>query len=89
MGILSMQQSDRNKAIVLWQEALAKLPSDLPKARRVAEWLHSLQGLEAPQPSSTERLQNLDKPPAQPFIFVVLGGLSLVIAIALFFVFLM
>ena len=89
MGILSMQQSDRNKAIVLWQEALAKLPSDLPKAKRVAEWLQSVKGLEAPQPITTERLQNLDNPPAQPFIFVVLGGLSLVIAIALFFVFLM
>lgn len=78
MGILCMQQGDQEKAVVLWQEALAKLPPDLPKSKRVAQWLQSIQGV------SAEASQKTDAPPTQGRTFIILGGFIFVSAIALF-----
>jgi tetratricopeptide (TPR) repeat protein len=39
MGIFHLKQGYEAEAGVLWQEALTKLPPNLPKSKRVAEWL--------------------------------------------------
>jgi tetratricopeptide (TPR) repeat protein len=77
MGILHIQQSHEEKAVALWQEALTKLPSDLPKSKRVAEWLQSINV----QTSNTP--QKTSEPPRR--IFYMLG---FVMAITLFLLFL-
>ena len=78
MGILYMQQNDQEKAVVLWQDALSKLPSDLPKTKRVAQWLQSIKGvsIEVPQTISDRAVERQK--------LIMLGGLIAVIAIALF-----
>ncbi|HEY9613946.1 tetratricopeptide repeat protein [Allocoleopsis sp.] len=43
MGIFYLKQSQEAEAGVLWQEALTKLPPNLPKFERVAEWLELIQ----------------------------------------------
>lgn len=42
MGILHIKQGHEEQAAMLWQETLKKLPSDWPKAKRVADWLQSI-----------------------------------------------
>lgn len=43
MGIFYLKQNQEAEAGVLWQEALSKLPPNLPKSERVAEWLEFIQ----------------------------------------------
>jgi tetratricopeptide (TPR) repeat protein len=83
MGILHAQQSDKEKAAVLWQEALTKLPPNLPKTKRVTEWLQAIDGRNA------EAAGQASVRPAGRRIFMVLGGFIVVIAIALFLLLLM
>lgn len=78
MGILHIQQSHEEKAVALWQEALTKLPSDLPKSKRVAEWLQSINV----QTSNTP--QKTSEPPSRRILYM----LGFVMAIALFLLFL-
>ena len=56
LGIFHLKQSREQEARVLWQEALTKLPSELPKSQQVAEWLESLPvpHLEATQKTSVK-----------------------------------
>lgn len=79
MGILHIQQSHEEKAVALWQEALTKLPSDLPKSKRVAEWLQSINV----QTSNTP--QKTSEPPSRRILYM----LGFVMAIALFLLFLL
>ena len=58
-GILWAQQNQVEKAAELWQEALAKISSDLPKAKRIEEWLNSTKPalVEVSQPAIPEIAQ--------------------------------
>ncbi|MGC1394934.1 MAG: tetratricopeptide repeat protein [Coleofasciculaceae cyanobacterium] len=57
-GILWAQQNQVEKAAALWQEALTKLASDLPKAKLIEEWLNLTKSslLESP-PANLETTQ--------------------------------
>ncbi|MBD0344319.1 MAG: tetratricopeptide repeat protein [Coleofasciculus sp. Co-bin14] len=78
MGILQIKQGHEQSAAILWQDALSKLPSDLPKSKRVAEWLQSIK-----LPPSETLVQTRESPPDRQSLYL-LGGFILVIAIALF-----
>jgi hypothetical protein len=77
MGILQIKQGHEQSAAILWQDALSKLPSDLPKSKRVAEWLQSIK-----LPPSETLVQTRESPPDRRGLYL-LGGFILVIAIAL------
>jgi tetratricopeptide (TPR) repeat protein len=83
MGILYIQQNDQEQAADLWQEALTKLPPDLPKSKRVAQWLQSIKGL------TFEVSKSAIAPPPKGQTLILLGGFIVVIAIALFLLLLM
>lgn len=95
-GIFWEQQNQAEKAAVLWQEALTKLPSDLPRAKRIEEWLNSIKPafVEVPNQVMPETTQppNLMEVPTQattqPKLTTVVGAM-IVIAIAFFLVFIM
>ncbi len=78
MGILCMQQSDKEKAVVLWREALGKLSSDLPKSKRMAQWLQSINGL------SVEVSDQIEERPVERQTSALLGGFIVAIAIVFF-----
>ena len=80
LGILWVKQNQEEKAIALWQEALVKLPSDSPKSKQLKEWLSNTKvTVTSNAPSS--------RPPAQPPVLIV-RAVIIVIAIALFLIFL-
>lgn len=81
MGILYMQQSDKEKAVVLWREALGKLPSDLPKSKRVGQWLQSINGLSVDVSDQSDRIEER---PAERQPSVIVGGFIVAIAIVFF-----
>ncbi len=83
LGILYAQQSNQEKAIALWQEAQRKLPSDLPKSKRIAEWLESTCGLTVAASS-----KSIEQNQAQRPTLKIVGGLIVVIAIILSLIFL-
>ncbi len=90
MGIFHIQQSHEDKAVALWQEALTKLPSDLPKSKRVVEWLHSISKLTSvsvADKGSVPVPQETSAPPQRRSLYMI-GGIVLAIAIALFLLFL-
>jgi tetratricopeptide (TPR) repeat protein len=78
MGIVYAQQGNQEKAVAFWQGALTKLPSDLPKTKRLAEWIQSNKG------TTVEVSQTTQEHPASPRIFYIIGGVILVAVIALF-----
>lgn len=78
MGIVAAQQGDKENAVALWQAALTKLPFDLPKSQRLAQWIHSIQG------STGEIVQNTQQRSAPPQLLYIIGGFILVVAIAFF-----
>ncbi len=82
LGILYAQQSNQEKAIALWQEAQRKLPSDLPKSKRIAEWLESTCGLTVAASS-----KSIEQNQAQRPTLKIVGGLIVVIAIILSLIF--
>ncbi len=82
LGILYAQQSNQEKAIALWQEAQRKLPSDLPKSKRIAEWLESTCGLTVAASS-----KSIEQNQAQRPTLKIVGGLIVVIAIVLSLIF--
>jgi tetratricopeptide (TPR) repeat protein len=90
MGILYIQQSDKENAVVLWQEALSKLPPDLPKSKRVVQWLQSIKGANTDASDQAGVVQRYSERnlPAERKSALVLGGFMIVLAIALFLLFL-
>ena len=82
LGILYAQRSNQEKTIALWQEAQRKLPSDLPKSQRIAEWLESTCGLTVAASS-----KSIEQSQAQRPTLKILGGLIVVIAIILSLIF--
>lgn len=88
-GMLWAQQNQPEKAAKLWQEALIKLPNDLPKAKRITQWLNSTQPVEEIQSQATPQATALKtqtpaaiepKTPQQNLTIVI--GMMVIIAIA-------
>lgn len=97
MGVLHKQQNQDEKAVVFWQEALSQLPSDLPKSKRLREWIDLVKYSSvtvSPNPDNQPTETVLPKPvsheerSSQPRLWIILGGLILMIAIAIFLIFL-
>jgi len=76
MGILHIKQDHEEQAAVLWREALTKLPSDLPKAKRMTQWLESIK----PTPEVLEETSTDSSTTRIPYM--IIGGLIFVVAIA-------
>lgn len=95
-GIVRAQQNQVEKADVLWQEALTKLPSDLPRSKHIEEWLNSIKPAFVEVPNQvippTAQPPNLieasNQATTQPSMTTVVGAMVL-IAIAFFLVFMM
>ena len=99
-GILWAQQNQGEKAAALWQKALGKLPADLPKAQRIAEWLNLIKPtvveiaqsviqpvvVEIPESASQSIIKESPKSETQPQMTIVVGVI-VVIAIAYFLIF--
>ena len=75
MGILSAQQQDSHQAIIFWQNSLTKLHPDLPKSKRVLEWLQSIQGQTLTPSPPTRQLQH------QGQIWYMVGGFLVLIVL--------
>lgn len=82
LGILATQQNNEEKAIGLWQEALDKLPSTLPKSEQIAEWLQSTRQLPVEVAEAPIELHQ-----AQDSMIKIVGSVIVVIAITLFVIF--
>ena len=61
MGIFHLKQSQEAEAGVLWQEAVSKLPPNLPKSKRVAQWLELIQKSNAVSEMSESSAQTSGK----------------------------
>jgi tetratricopeptide (TPR) repeat protein len=78
MGILYAQQKDPENAVRFWQESLTKLHPDLPKSKRVAQWLQSMKGEASPQ--------TIESKPRGKLPYIV-GASILIIILVLFLLF--
>jgi tetratricopeptide (TPR) repeat protein len=82
LGILAAQQNNEEKAVGLWQEALGKLPSNLPKSEQISEWLQSTRQLPVEVYQAPIKLHQ-----HQGSTIKIVGGVIVVIAIALLLIF--
>lgn len=68
MGIFQLKQNHEEEAGVLWQQALNKLSPDLPKSKRLVEWLKSIEkpysvtSEKTPEPISSSPVHSLATP---------------------------
>ncbi|MBD2130273.1 NB-ARC domain-containing protein [Microcoleus sp. ZQ-A2] len=67
MGIFHLKQGHEAEAGVLWQEALTKLPPNLPKSKRVAEWLELIQKPNSVSEMSEGSTQSTGKTGVKPW----------------------
>jgi hypothetical protein len=67
MGIFHLKQGHEAEAGVLWQEALTKLPPNLPKSKRVAEWLELIQKPNSVSGTSEGNTQTAGKTGVKPW----------------------
>ncbi|HEY9636318.1 MAG TPA: tetratricopeptide repeat protein [Coleofasciculaceae cyanobacterium] len=68
IGILHVKQGHQEKAGVLWREALTKLPSELPKSKRVAEWIGSIDMSTADAPQKISGQQSYAVSQSTPLV---------------------
>lgn len=78
MGIFYAQQNDLENAVRFWQKSLTKLHPDLPKSKRVTEWLQSIKGSASPQTIESKPRGKLS---------YILGASILIIILILFLLF--